>query len=131
LIVYATGYHIGIPVLETNVLTYEEGLPQLVNGLLSTTYKNLFVFGVTQVRYGAGPLISGGAELVSKLIEVQKKLKTPIGSILYKSKLGHLPKRTKHSPDILVDPHTIYLTTKMGTFISGYLPIIEKITRLF
>jgi hypothetical protein len=37
-----------------------------------------------QPRYGAGPLITAGAELLCRIIETQPKLQHPIGRVLQK-----------------------------------------------
>ena len=60
-----------------------------------------------QPRYGAGPLISAGAELLCTMIEVQRELKAPIGRLL--QRLGHKPPRTW-----VADPIEILKNTRRG-----------------
>ena len=43
-----------------------------------------FVFGLGQPRYGAGALITAGAESLAWLIRTQPRLKYPIGHVLHK-----------------------------------------------
>jgi len=43
--------------VDKDTLPYRDGVPQLIGGLIAEGYKNLYVFGISQVRYGAGPLM--------------------------------------------------------------------------
>jgi hypothetical protein len=43
--------------VDKEVVPYRDGVPQLVSGLIAEGYKHLYIFGITQVRYGAGPLM--------------------------------------------------------------------------
>ena len=45
--------------------------PNLLEGLIPVNIKNLFIFGVGQPRYGAGPLITAGAESIAGLLKAQ------------------------------------------------------------
>lgn len=82
LVVFATGYNHELPMFEPGLIEYDEGIPQLVSALIHPKYENLFIFGLQQPRYGAGPLITLGGELVSLLIQYQAKLKYPISKII-------------------------------------------------
>jgi len=50
--------------------------PDLLDGLVPPNVKNLFVFGVGQPRYGAGPLITAGAEAMAGLLKAQSKVRS-------------------------------------------------------
>jgi hypothetical protein len=43
--------------VDKEVVPEKDGVPQLVSGLIAEGYKHLYIFGITQVRYGAGPLM--------------------------------------------------------------------------
>ncbi len=43
--------------LDKEVLEFKDGVPQLVADLYVENYKNLYVLGIGQPRYGAGPLM--------------------------------------------------------------------------
>jgi hypothetical protein len=108
LVVCATGYDLGFPFLEDDVIRWDgRGMPDLIDGLVSPRHKNIYFFGNSQPRYGAGPLISAGAELLCTMIEVQRQLKAPIGRLL--QRLGHKPPRTW-----VADPIEILKNTRRG-----------------
>ncbi len=103
LICFATGYHASIPFLAPGVVAFENDVPDLVAGLYARTHKNLYVFGIGKLkpipRYGVGPPISAGAELLAVSIEAQRQLRRPLGEIL--SRLGMAPRAER-----LLDPRT-------------------------
>jgi uncharacterized NAD(P)/FAD-binding protein YdhS len=84
LIVAATGFHVSLPMLDRDVLDWKDGYPQLIEGIFPPDHKNLYVFGLGQPRYGAGPLITAGSELLCRIIETQPRLRHPIGRVLQK-----------------------------------------------
>ncbi len=120
LIVAATGYHASVPFVAPEVVEWKDGLPQLINGLLSPTYKNIYFFGLGQARYGAGPLISAGADALCTLIKTQKQLKHPIGAIL--QKIGMRPPTT-----MLVDPHAVLRGARQTHRVVPQLIYLEKL----
>lgn len=119
LIVAATGYHLSLPMLAPGVVEWRDGIPQLI-GLASPTYKNLYVFGAGQARYGAGPLISAGAEALCTMIVAQRRLKRPIGALL--RRLGVRPAST-----MLVGPEQVLRSTRQAQRIVPSLVYLEKL----
>jgi len=126
MIVCATGYHLRIPFLD-NILEYKDGVPQLYNLSIHPKYRNIFIFGIAQVRYGAGSLICHAAVNLSKMILIQDRLIYSLGKLLEKSRLGKIIQRTKESPDIIVDPFISYNGLKGSLKLIPYFPTIEKI----
>lgn len=119
LIVAATGFKLSVPVLGPEVLSSKRGIPQLIGGVVSRTHPNLYVFGFSQPRYGAGPLIHAGATLVSAMVRTQPRLKTPIGELL--SRLGVRPPST-----VLQDPFAVLRQAKYGARLVEALPKLES-----
>ena len=82
LIVYATGYHVSFPFLPEGLVEVRGAAPQLVAGGLHADYKNLYILGTLQLRYGFGPLLGPFAELLCKIIRLQDELSLPIGRVV-------------------------------------------------
>lgn len=120
LIVCATGYHLSIPFLQEGLIPVKNNMPQLIAGLFHANYKNLYYFGGGQPRYGAGPLITVGAEALAEAILVQRKLKHPIGAVL--QRMGQKPPTT-----VLVDPHQALRGAKLLKWLAPKLPFIERL----
>jgi cation diffusion facilitator CzcD-associated flavoprotein CzcO len=120
LIVAATGYKLSIPVVKPGVIEWKNGMPQLISGMISPRYKNLYIFGTGQARYGAGPLITAGAESLCLLIKEQKRLKHPVGAIF--AKMGQKPARTN-----IIGPEDILRGTRRTRQIAPRLPALEKL----
>ena len=83
-VITATGFNISLPMLSADLVTFEDGIPQLVGGMLHRRYRGLYVFGIGQPRYGAGSLITVGGDLVGRLLCAQEGLSKPIGFLLEK-----------------------------------------------
>lgn len=98
LVICATGFHQTIPFLGADLVEIEGPIVKLIGSMMSDRFRNLYVFGWEQARYGFGPLVSPGADLLAEVILAQAKLRVPLGAVL--KKLGVGP-RTTH----LVDPH--------------------------
>ncbi len=120
LVVCATGYQLSFPFLAPGLVEIVDGLPRLIAGVLPTTHKNLYVFGTGQPRYGAGPLISAGAELMGVLIATQQRLRHPIGAVL--ERLGAKPPQTE-----LVDPFRSLRRSRLARRIVPALPRLEPL----
>jgi cation diffusion facilitator CzcD-associated flavoprotein CzcO len=97
LVVCATGYHMTIPFVSEDVVRVVGEMPQLVNGVLPTAHRNFYMTSFGQPRYGAGPIITLGAEAVATMIEHQPRMKHPIGAVL--ERLGQGPPKSE-----LMDP---------------------------
>jgi hypothetical protein len=85
-IVCATGYFVSFPFLPENLVPVKNGnIAQLYAGSVLPGYKNLYIFGTQQVRYGVGPLITPAANLLAKMIKMQDEMELPIGLVLKES----------------------------------------------
>lgn len=120
LVVAATGYDLRFPFLADGVLAWRRGYPQLIGGLMPPDHKNIYFFGLGQPRYGAGPLITAGADLLCTTIETQRKLDVPVGAIL--ARLGQKPPRTW-----LLDPFVVLRQIRMGKRLMPRLPAIAPL----
>ena len=70
----------------------------LYGGSTLPDFKNIYIVGTSQPRYGFGPLLTPAADLICRFVEVQDKMELPIGLVL--KELGaRLP------PSHLIDPH--------------------------
>lgn len=120
MIVYGTGFHVSVPFVEEGIIKWNAaGYPDLIGGLCSKEHRNFYVVGIGQPRYGAGPLVSRGAEALARMIKVQPKLKLPLGEVL--ARLGTKPMRT-----YLLDPHAAIRRAKLGAWLAPWLPWIER-----
>ncbi|NUM55964.1 MAG: NAD(P)-binding domain-containing protein [Candidatus Hydrogenedentes bacterium] len=120
LLVYATGFHVSIPFLAPEVVTWKDGYPDLVNGIFPQRHKNLYVVGIGQPRYGAGPLLTLGAEALVESILIQPKLKRPIGQVMLK--LGRKP-----LDNYLMDPHEVMRNARKMARNARRLPLFERL----
>ena len=120
MLVYATGFHVSIPFLAPEVVAWKDGFPDLIQGIFPQRHKNLYVVGIGQPRYGAGPLLTLGAEALAQSILIQPKLKRPLGQVLLK--LGRKP-----LDNYLMDPHEVMRNTKKMARNAKRLPFLERI----
>ena len=97
-VVAATGFHQTIPFLSRDLVPIEGPVVKLYGSMMSDRYRNLYVFGWAQARYGFGPIVSPGADLLAEVILAQARMRHPIGAVL-KTMGAKLP--STH----LVDPH--------------------------
>jgi hypothetical protein len=119
LVVCATGYHGSIPFIDPEIVPFSADMPQLVGGLFHARFRNLYVFGFGQPRYGAGPLISAGAETVACAIETQPRLAHPIGALL--RRLGQGPPRRA-----IADPMAVLRRARFARALLPRLPWVES-----
>jgi cation diffusion facilitator CzcD-associated flavoprotein CzcO len=121
LIVAATGYDLSFPFLAPGVVRFDErGMPDLIEGLLPRRHRNLYFFGIGQPRYGAGPLITAGADMLCVMVDVQRTLEQPLGTFL--ARLGARPLRS-----YLQDPHRVLRGIRRGR---RMLPRLARMERL-
>jgi cation diffusion facilitator CzcD-associated flavoprotein CzcO len=120
LIVAATGFHVSFPFLPEGLIQWQHGMPNLIGGMVLPDHKNLYLFGLGQPRYGAGPLISAAAEMVCRMIEAQGSLQHPVGAIL--QRLGNKPLRSW-----LIDPHAALRRARFGSRLMPLLPRLEPL----
>lgn len=119
-IVYATGYHLRFPFLADGIVEWNDGIPDLLNGVVPRRHRNLYVFGIGQPRYGAGPLISAGAETLCRLIEAQRQIPYPIGQVL--ERMGARPLTS-----FLLDPHEVLRKSRQGQRMIPRIPEIAPL----
>jgi hypothetical protein len=118
MIVYATGYHVSLPFVDPEIIKWTNGFPDLLSGVISTHYKNFYVVGIGQPRYGAGPVLTEVASFVSSCIQTQGKLRRPVGELL--SALGG-----RAMTSYLVDPHKSIRRARRACKIMPLLPKLE------
>jgi cation diffusion facilitator CzcD-associated flavoprotein CzcO len=98
IVVCATGYHVSFPFLPPGLVPVKGSTAQLYAGCVLAEYKNLYIVGTSQLRYGFGPVVTPGVDLIARMIAAQDQMQLPIGLVLKESGV-QLP-RTH-----LVDPH--------------------------
>jgi cation diffusion facilitator CzcD-associated flavoprotein CzcO len=115
-VVCATGYHVSFPFLPPGLVPVKGSVAQLYAGCVLAEHKNLYVIGTSQVRYGFGPLVTPGVELMARMIEAQDQMELPIGLVLKES--GVRIARTH-----LVDPHAAIRGMRRGM---RFLPLLLR-----
>lgn len=111
MIVAATGFFLSFPFLPAGFVPMKnDQLAQLYGGCVLPDYKNLYLIGTQQVRYGIGPLLTPASKLVAKMILLQDKMELPIGLVLKES--GHRPPETH-----LIDPIRSLRQMKIANFL--------------
>merc|ERR1711988_752153 len=106
-----------------HLIEYRGEVPQLIEGMMLPKYRNLYVFGVGQARYGAGPLYTAGGKILVDLINIQKKLSRPIGTVL--QRIGGKPLRSgKKSVDVIIDPHLAFGQALISSKLMPLLPFL-------
>jgi cation diffusion facilitator CzcD-associated flavoprotein CzcO len=113
-VVCATGFHVSFPFLPKGLVPVKGSVALLYAGCVLAEYKNLYIIGTSQVRYGFGPVVTPGAELFARMIEAQEQMELPIGLVMKESGV-RLPKTH------LVDPHAAIRSIKRG---KRWLPVL-------
>jgi cation diffusion facilitator CzcD-associated flavoprotein CzcO len=106
-VVCATGYHVSFPFLPPCLVPVKGSVAQLYGGCVLPEYKNLYVIGTSQLRYGFGPVVTPGVDLIADMMVAQDKMELPIGLVLKES--GVKPPTTH-----LVDPHAALRSIRRG-----------------
>jgi cation diffusion facilitator CzcD-associated flavoprotein CzcO len=106
-VVCATGFHVSFPFLPPGLVPVKGSTAQLYAGCVLPEYKNLYVIGTSQVRYGFGPLVTPGVDLIARMVKAQDEMELPIGLVLKES--GVRPPHTH-----LVDPHAALRRIRRG-----------------
>ncbi|MGH9940977.1 MAG: flavin-containing monooxygenase [Pyrinomonadaceae bacterium] len=115
-VVCATGFHLSFPFLPPGLVPVRGSNALTYAGSVLPDYKNLYVVGTAQARYGFGPLMTPAAELLCQLIRLQDQMELPIGLVLKES--GAQPPSTH-----LLDPHKALRQMKWA----GYtLPLLLR-----
>jgi hypothetical protein len=116
LVVCATGFHVSFPFLPPGLVPVKGSNALLYGGCTLPEYKNLYIVGTPQVRYGFGPLITPAAALICQLIDLQDQMELPIGLVLKES--GAKPPTTH-----LLDPHRALRQMKLAKYT---LPLLRR-----
>lgn len=120
LIVAATGFHLSVPFLEPGIIDIRDDVPQLIDGLFSPRYKHIYLFGSQQPRYGAGPLVSAGAETLAQFVLAQDQMTRPVGAVL--ARLGRKPPAS-----MITDPFKALRGARLGQKVAPQLPRLERL----
>jgi cation diffusion facilitator CzcD-associated flavoprotein CzcO len=107
LVVCATGYHVSFPFLPPGLVPVKGSTAQLYGGCVLPEYKNLYIVGTSQLRYGFGPVVTPGMGLIARMIAAQDRMELPIGLVMKES--GVRPPTTH-----LVDPHAALRGIRRG-----------------
>jgi len=116
MVVCATGFHVSFPFLPPGLVPVKGSNALLYGGCTLPGYKNLYVVGTPQVRYGFGPLMTPAADLICRLINLQDEMELPIGLVL--KEWGAKPPTTH-----LLDPHRALREMK---FAKLTLPLLRR-----
>ena len=117
LIVCGTGFYVSFPFLPEGLVPVKNGnLAMLYAGCVLPDYKNLYIVGTQQVRYGVGPLLTPATKMIATMIKLQDEMELPIGLVMKESG-AKLP--TSH----LIDP----IASLRGMKIAKYtLPLLLR-----
>eukprot|EP01068_Selenidium_serpulae_P012698 Selendium_serpulae@DN5865_c0_g1_i4.p1 len=136
LIIYCTGYDLRFPLLDdSKLIDYVQGIPFLVYGSGVPKRRNLYLFGVQQPRYGGGPLLTRGAELVAEAIETQNFLPKGVNVLDYLGKIflpyefpTLRPTNTTviDCPDALTCPFSFTKRMQIGRCMMAALPRLAR-----
>ncbi len=116
-IVYATGYAVSFPFLPRGMVPMRgDNLPLLYGGALLPDHRHLYIVGTLQLRYGFGPFVTSGADLLARVMLMQDRMELPIGLVLREMKQ---PLPESH----LVNPGAAIRSLKRGRLL---LPLVER-----
>lgn len=118
-VVCATGFHLSFPFLPPGLVPVKASNALLYGGCTLPDFKNIYIVGTTQPRYGFGPLLTPAADLICRFIEMQDQLELPIGLLL--KELGAQPLRTH-----LLDPHEALRQMKKIKHLLPLLAVKER-----
>jgi thioredoxin reductase len=131
MVVFCTGYHTSIPLLDGHVdyqNDNETHYPNIIRRNYIKDRPHLYVAGLGQVRYGAGSLYTSEAELIAKSILAQNKMKHPVANVWKTLTSSRNKLRTNEkSPDILLDPHSSWKEKRVEALLVTYLfPLLDR-----
>ena len=89
IVVCATGFHVDFPFLPQGMVPVTGGLAHVYGGSLLPGYKHLYIIGTMQPRYGFGPLVTLGGDLLADMIVLQDRMELPLGRVL--KEMGQKP----------------------------------------
>lgn len=86
IIVCGTGFYVSLPFLAPGLVETSGPIARVRWGMVAPNHKQLYIYGWGQVRYGFGPLLTPGSDILADFILLQRKLRHPLGQILEKLK---------------------------------------------
>jgi hypothetical protein len=114
IVVCATGYHVDFPFLPKGLVPVTGALAHVYGGALLPDYRHLYIIGTMQPRYGFGPLLTEGADLLTLMIELQDRMELPLGRVL--QALGQKP-----PPSHLLNPGAMLRQIRRARKLLPYL----------
>jgi cation diffusion facilitator CzcD-associated flavoprotein CzcO len=116
-IVCGTGFYVSFPFLPEGTVEVKNGNLTLVYASCALeNYKNLYILGTTQPRYGFGPLVTPASQMLVEIIKLQDQMKLPIGLVMKESGV-------KLPDSHLVDPISALRQMKIAKYT---LPLLVK-----
>ncbi len=82
IVVFATGYELDFHFFPKDFVPIVGGVAQLYGPGVLPGFKHLYIVGTTNVRYGFGPLVTMGGDLMARLVKMQDTMTLPVGSVL-------------------------------------------------
>jgi hypothetical protein len=85
-IVCGTGFYVSFPFLPDGMVEVKNGnLAMVYAGCVLANYKNLYILGTTQPRYGFGPLVTPASRMLTQIVKLQDEMELPIGLVMKES----------------------------------------------
>jgi hypothetical protein len=82
-VVCGTGFNVSFPFLPEGIIEVKNGnLAMVYAGCVLEKYKNLYIIGTTQPRYGFGPLVTPASKMLAQIVKLQDEMELPIGFVL-------------------------------------------------
>lgn len=119
-VVAATGFNVAYPYLPDGLIPISGEVVECIGGFLLPEYRNLYIAGWSQPRYGFGPLLTPASQLVADWIELQDEINLPVGQVL--RRLGQRPATTH-----IMDPMRTLRDIRRGR---RSVPLIRFVGRL-
>src|SRR6266404_3819133 len=93
--------------LKARLVKVKGSTAQVYGGCVLPDYKNLYIIGTSQLRYGFGPVVTPGMDLMARMMLAQDQMELPLGLVMKES--GVKIPRTH-----LVDPHAAIRAVRRG-----------------
>ncbi len=119
MVVCATGFNLNFPFLPRDLIKVENNVAKVYGGFFPSEYRNIYLVGWAQYRYGFGPLLTPAMAFLAKMIKLQDEMAHPIGRVL--KGLGAKPPETNQ-----FDPHTALRKIRIADKLMWLLPRIEN-----
>jgi hypothetical protein len=119
LIVAATSRRVSFPFLPPGFVPVKRSVLKPYGGCLRAEYKNLYISGTSQLRYGFGSVVTPGMDPMARTMLTPHQLERPIGLVM--KELGvRLP------PTHLIDAHAALRSIQRGKRLLQLLPWKKK-----